>query len=88
MMVIFFSDWNSNPVLTTLETSDYPVENLTFPSVTICREDNEPNCLEFAAKILDHVPFPCFENRYLKIAENFIFIRLATLYRDSNDLQH
>jgi hypothetical protein len=56
------SEWNANPILITVETTDYPVENITFPTVTVCREDNKPNCFEFVAKMFDYVPFPCVEN--------------------------
>jgi hypothetical protein len=48
--------------LITVETTDYPVEKILFPTVTVCREDNEVKTFEFAAKMLDYVKFPCFES--------------------------
>jgi hypothetical protein len=57
-----FIEWGSNPILTTVESSDYPVENIIFPTVTVCREDNKPNCFEFVTKIFDYVDFPCFDH--------------------------
>jgi hypothetical protein len=60
---INFLEWNNNPVIITVETTDFPVENISFPTVTVCREDNEPNCFEFVTKIFDYFPFPCFENK-------------------------
>lgn len=56
------TEWNGYPILITVETTDYPVENITFPTVTVCREDNEPNCFNFVTKIFDYLPFPCFDN--------------------------
>jgi len=45
-----------------VETTDYPIENILFPAVTICRKDNDPNRMQFAAKVLDFVKFPCFDD--------------------------
>jgi hypothetical protein len=45
-----------------VETTDYPVEKISFPSVTVCWEDNDPNCFEFITKIFDFADFPCFDN--------------------------
>ena len=50
-----------------METSDYPVENIIFPTVTVCREDNEPNCFKFATKIFDFVDFPFFDHGYVNL---------------------
>ena len=55
------SEWNANPILISVETTDFPIENITFPSVTICREDNDQNCFEFVSKIFDFAEFPCFD---------------------------
>ena len=54
--------WNSNPFIISVETTDYPIENTTFPTVTVCQEENEPNCFDFVAKILDYFPYPCFDD--------------------------
>ena len=58
---IFSTEWNLNPVLITVETTDYPVEKIPFPAVTICRKDNNPNRIHLTASILDYVKFPCYE---------------------------
>jgi hypothetical protein len=42
----FFLEWNENPGIITVETTDYPVENITFPTVTVCRDASEPG-MEF-----------------------------------------
>jgi len=31
-----YNDWVNNPVVTTINTTAYPVRNLDFPAVTIC----------------------------------------------------
>jgi MFS-type transporter involved in bile tolerance (Atg22 family) len=33
-----YSDWQENPVLTTVTTTALPVINIDFPAVTICSE--------------------------------------------------
>ena len=43
-----------------VETTDYPVQNLTFPAVTVCKEDHEPFSKEFFFKMFDYIEFPCF----------------------------
>ena len=58
-----FSEWQTNPYLITLETTDYPVENIPFPAVTICPEKNEPGCFEIVTKIFDFVEFPIFQEK-------------------------
>jgi len=57
------AEWQTNPVLITLQTTDLPIENVPFPTVTICPEKNEPSCFEIIAKIFDYVEFPIFENK-------------------------
>ena len=47
----------------TVETIDYPVENIPFPAITICPEKNEPNCFEIITKIFDFVEFPIFPEK-------------------------
>jgi hypothetical protein len=55
-----YVDWDSNPVLITIDTTDYPVEKIPFPTLTLCRRDNSPNQMQFPARILDHVEYPVF----------------------------
>jgi hypothetical protein len=62
MYFFSISEWNANPVLITVETTDYPIEKIIFPSVTVCREDNSINSFEFISKIFDYVKFPCFDD--------------------------
>ena len=55
-----FLDLSSNPVLISIESTDYPVDNLPFPAVTICRKDADPNRFFLIARMLDLIKFPCF----------------------------
>ena len=57
------SEWNANPVLITVETTDYPIENIVFPTVTVCPDDGGINTFEFVAKMFDYVKFPCFDDK-------------------------
>jgi hypothetical protein len=36
--VLAYSDWQSNPVLTTVKTSALPIKEIEFPAVTICSQ--------------------------------------------------
>jgi hypothetical protein len=55
-------DWMDNPVMIYVETTDYPVEKIPFPTVTVCQKDNDPNNFQMMAKILNHVKFPCYDD--------------------------
>jgi hypothetical protein len=54
------TDWYSNPVTIGIQTTDYPVENIPFPTLTLCRKDNSPNRMQLGARILDHLRFPVY----------------------------
>ncbi len=74
-------EWNANPVLISVETTDFPIENITFPSVTICREDNDQNCFEFVSKIFDFAEFPCFdEGQVYSRLVNFMSGNVKTIH--------
>jgi hypothetical protein len=30
------ADWDSNPVVTTIDTTYYPIQNISFPAITVC----------------------------------------------------
>ena len=64
---ILISEWSLNPVVIIVETTDYPVEKIPFPTVTVCRKDNNPSRIQLAANILDRVKFPCYDNKYLRL---------------------
>jgi hypothetical protein len=35
-----YKAWQSNPVVTTVKTTAFPVKNLDFPAITICGQVN------------------------------------------------
>ena len=41
-----YISWKSNPVLTTIENFAYPIENIPFPSITICPQGADNNILK------------------------------------------
>ena len=59
---VLISEWSKNPVMIVVDTTDYPVEKIPFPAITICRKDNNPNRIEFISKVLNHIKFPCFDD--------------------------
>jgi hypothetical protein len=56
----YFPEWYSNPAIITVETTDYPIENIPFPTITLCRQDNDLNRFQLIANILDRFKFPCY----------------------------
>jgi hypothetical protein len=49
-------DWSDNPVQTVIETLNYPVQNLQFPSITVCHgETNRPLTFGFAEAFLNYI---------------------------------
>ena len=43
--LIAYNDWVNNPVVTTINTTAYPVGNLDFPAVTICAQGTNEDIL-------------------------------------------
>lgn len=39
LMFLAWSRFNTNPTITTVETTNYPIWNLPFPAVTICNNN-------------------------------------------------
>ena len=62
-----------NPVMIYVDTTDYPVEKIPFPTVTVCQKDNDPNKVQMLAKILNHVKFPCFDDEQWVITFDFLY---------------
>ena len=55
----YFSVWYESPTITVLETMTYPIEELTFPTVTLCPQDTNPDRWGATIKILDYVKRRC-----------------------------
>ena len=58
LSVSAYDNWKTNPVLTSVGTTGYPIEKIKFPSITICPQGS-------ANQIIDAALFKQFE-RYLE----------------------
>ena len=45
-MATLYHQWQEDPVITTLDTINYPIKNIQFPAVTICPQGSLENVLE------------------------------------------
>ena len=70
-----YISWKSDPVLTTIENFAYPIENIPFPSITICPQGADNS-------ILKSVLFKQF-NEYLdrKNSVSYTHLTLPTILR-------
>lgn len=55
-------EWSTNPVIVTLDSLNYPTDNIPFPTITICDKENQPSMYAIVAKIMNHVDYICFED--------------------------
>jgi hypothetical protein len=37
-----FNNWSSHPIVTTIDSTSYPVNEIPFPAVTVCPNGNDP----------------------------------------------
>ena len=56
--------WNENPTITIIETISYPIEKVTFPTVTICPQNSNPDRWGPTIKIFDHFQRHCSTYKY------------------------
>ncbi len=47
LVILSFNDWKTNPTVTTIDSAAFPIEELPFPSVTVCQEDQGIRFLSF-----------------------------------------
>ena len=47
--------WIDKPTMVVVDTMTYPLEELTFPTVTLCPKNSNPNRWGPAIKILDMI---------------------------------
>ena len=45
-LVLLFDEWEDSPLITTLDTSFYPIDEIQFPQVTICPQGSVNNLVE------------------------------------------
>ena len=55
-----FSDWNSAPVITTLDSIAAPIHDLQFPTVTACQNDKRPpDRWAYLENLMNLIAFEC-----------------------------
>ena len=64
LSVSAYDNWKANPVLTSVGTTGYPIERVTFPSITICPQGS-------AYEIVDTALFVQFD-RYLRTKNKIV----------------
>lgn len=53
-------EWSGHPVQTTIETTAHPIQNIPFPSVTICEgQDMAPRKFGFVEKFMNRLLYEC-----------------------------
>lgn len=60
-----FEDWKANPVITTIDSTFFPVEEIPFPAIAVCSENENINDAErwgMVMAILDSLDFSCYED--------------------------
>ena len=63
-----FDDWSDHPTITTLDSIAAPIENIQFPTVTVCL-DQPPDNLAFLENVLDSLSFNCNQEGYFGSSE-------------------
>ena len=61
--ITFFLAWYDSPIVTVLETLTYPIEELPFPTVTVCPKDSNPDRWGPTIKLFDHLNRRCGSDR-------------------------
>ena len=54
-----FTQWSDNPVITTLETISAPIDEIQFPTVTVCDQKPADNWGPIE-KVLNPLAFECY----------------------------
>ena len=51
--------WTLNPTVTKVDTINYPIEKVGFPTVTLCPENSNPQRFGPAIQVLDYLKRQC-----------------------------
>ena len=61
-----YSNWEEEPVITTLDSIAAPIHKIQFPTVTVCRDEyRQPNHWAFLETVLNYLAFQCGINEHL-----------------------
>ncbi len=84
LVVLSFDDWSNNPTVTTIDSATFPIEELPFPSVTVCQEDQGIRSSEkwaLPAEILNYASWFCNEFSHPSCKQNETISSNPTLQR-------
>ncbi len=42
VVLSLLENWQQNPIVTTIETTNYPVQKIPFPAITVCVNQHDP----------------------------------------------
>ena len=67
-----FTDWDNNPVITTMDSIAASIEDIQRPTVTVCRNEDKPpdNWIPIEA-ILNPLAFQCTDDDYYRYQPGF-----------------
>ena len=69
-----FTQWSDNPIITTLETVSAPIEEIQFPTITVC-DKKAPDNWGLLEKVLNLLAFECTNDPHSNCIENAKEIR-------------
>ena len=59
---IIFLDWEENPTITIVESISHPIEDVDFPTITLCNKSPNPQKWGFLVKLLDRLKIHCYQS--------------------------
>ena len=87
MIHLSSSTWSENPVITTLDSITAPIDDVQFPTITVCSAD-EPDTWAFLENVLNNVvvecnnPKECAKTNPLRQDFQYIFETFGDLFED------
>lgn len=58
-----FTEWNEEPIITTMDSIAAPIDKIQFPTVTACQKHNtQPDAWASIEIILKYVAFQCSDS--------------------------
>ena len=61
--LLLVSEWEENPTITTIESVTSPIEDLMFPTITLCPKNPNPDRWGPTIKLFDYMRQGCDSNR-------------------------
>ena len=57
--ILFFPDWKEDPTVTLIESVTSPIEELAFPTITLCPTNLNPDRWGPAIRLFDYMKRRC-----------------------------